>query len=120
MAPVLLSNLICSRNVLTATHTESQGKSQLTMTSKIMRCERSNIVYYLSRNYLVLKAEVKLYVSTKGNDQYVLSPMKIPRGPLCGKANDEYRKFLMEELSKTSDLPNSDAADICPLFEKVI
>lgn len=61
-----------------------------------------------------------MYVSTKGNDEYVLSPMRVPRGPLCAKINDDYKKFAMPELSTTSDLPNSDAADICPLFEKVI
>lgn len=63
---------------------------------------------------------MKMYVSTKGNDDYVLSRMRLPRGPLCAKANDDYKKFLMQELSTTSDLPNSDAADICPLFKKVI
>lgn len=62
---------------------------------------------------------MKIYVSSKGNDQYVMSPLKIARAPFCAKINDDYRKFLMKELSTTSDLPNSDEADICPLFVKV-
>lgn len=91
------------------------------MTSRITRWVNFLIIS-VNRTYLLIipKAEVKLYVSTKGNDQYVLSPMKLPRAPLCEKANNDYRKFIMKELSTTSDLPSSDAADICPLFEKVI
>lgn len=54
-----------------------------------------------------------------GNDQYVLLPLKIKRGPLCKSANVQYRKYFMKELSSASDLPNSDAEDICPLFMKV-
>lgn len=62
---------------------------------------------------------MKVYVSAQGNGQYILSPLKIVRGPLCTRINDEYRKYLMKELKTTSDLPNSDADNICPLFEKV-
>lgn len=68
------------------------------------------------KNY---EAEVKVYLSAKGNDQYVMSPLKIARGPFCAKINDDYRKFLMKELGTTSDLPSSDADDLCPLFVKV-
>lgn len=67
----------------------------------------------------MFKGEVKVYLSAIGNDQYVMSPLKIPRGPLCKKINEDYRKYLMKELSTASDLPNSDDEDICPLFVKV-
>lgn len=75
--------------------------------------------YFKIKKSFMFKGEVKVYVSAKGNDQYILSPLKIPRGPLCSKINDDYRKFLMKELGTTSDLPSSDDEDICPLFVKV-
>lgn len=65
------------------------------------------------------KVEAKLYFDANGNGDYVLLPARKLRAPVCDVVNDEYRKSVMETYSKTSDLPNSDDKDICPLFEKV-
>lgn len=70
-------------------------------------------------NILLPQVEAKLYFDASGNGDYVLHPLKKPRTTVCNVLNDEYRKYVMESYSKTSDFPNSDDKDICPLFEKV-
>lgn len=67
----------------------------------------------------MFQLEMKWYISVSGNDQYILIPLKIQRGPLCTKVNAQYRKYLMKELASASDLPNSDTEDLCPMFVKV-
>lgn len=78
---------------------------------------------YICHSYLIaktlLQVEVKVYVSSLGNDQYILYPFKISRTPVCKVINNEYRKYLMDEFTKTSDLPASNDDDMCPLFLKV-
>lgn len=57
----------------------------------------------------------------EGNEPYVTSPLKIVRDNFCTKMNKEYRKFVMNDLRKTSDFPWSDdeSENICKKFEKV-
>lgn len=68
----------------------------------------------------MLQVEVKMYYSASGNDDYVLHPLKKPLTPVCDTCNDEYRKYLMKSFSRTTDMPNSEDEDICPLFVQVI
>lgn len=59
--------------------------------------------------------------SPDGNDPWVQGAVKIVRDKLCTKFNNEYRKFLMNDLKETSDFPfsDNDADDLCEKFEKV-
>lgn len=62
-----------------------------------------------------------VYHSSNGGNDWKLSAVRLPRGPLCAKMNVEYRKFLMNELHKVSKLPYSEDIneDICPTIVKV-
>lgn len=67
-----------------------------------------------------VQAEVVIYHSALRNNIYKLVPFKVPEGPLCDKINQEYRKYLMNELHAVSDMPFSedDAENLCAHFVK--
>lgn len=64
-------------------------------------------------------AGVNIYYSQNGaNANFVRSPINIQSGPLCDKFNNEYRKFIMSQMAKSSDLPVADKGDMCELIEQ--
>lgn len=63
--------------------------------------------------------ELKVYYSAKGDDDYKLHRLKKPRTPMCDAINDDYRAYFMTACNTSTDLPNSEDGDICPLFEQV-
>lgn len=62
-----------------------------------------------------------MFYSPNNNNQWVSSPLKIARGPLCAKINEDYRKFFMHDIHDSSTFPYSKdpSEDLCPLFEVV-
>lgn len=64
---------------------------------------------------------MKILHSTNGGIDWKAAPIKLPRGKLCDKANDDYRKYLMADLHPVSDLPFSESKSetICDKFTKV-
>lgn len=65
--------------------------------------------------------EVVAYVSVNGNNQYVKSPLGLPRKPVCELLNKEYPKSMMEDLKDCCNFPyvKDKNADICSLFYPV-
>lgn len=64
---------------------------------------------------------MEIWHSAQGNGKFVLTPYKIPRGPMCTSLNKDYRKFLMDDLKGVSNLPYSEdpLEDLCPQFYNV-
>lgn len=66
------------------------------------------------------QSEVLFYHSALRNNVYQLFPISMPEGPLCPKVEKSYRKYLMKDAHKISDLPYSEdaSANLCAMFEK--
>lgn len=65
---------------------------------------------------------IQVYHSSKGNNQYVVSPIKIPPQPYCEFLNKVYRKYIMNDMKEpVSDFPHTDdeTVSLCGLMEKV-
>lgn len=65
---------------------------------------------------------VQVYHSSKGNNQYIMSPFKIPPQPYCEFINKVYRKYLMHDLKEpVSNFPynEDETVNLCNLMEKV-
>lgn len=58
--------------------------------------------------------EVKVFHSSMGNNQFVLYPLRIAPTPVCEFMKNEYKTYLADDLSTTSDFPQEDS-DLCPL-----
>lgn len=71
--------------------------------------------------YIYIQAEIEFWHSAVGNNQWQLTPYRVPRKPICEFFNGEYKKLLMEDLHKVSKLPFSenDKEDICPQLLRV-
>lgn len=63
---------------------------------------------------------MKLLYSSQGSEDYVSSPFNVPRANICKTINQEYRKYMMKEMSNASNFPSTDDADqdLCAMFEK--
>lgn len=68
------------------------------------------------------KTDVKMYYSANGGNDWKPSPINLGRGSLCTKINEIYRKYLMDDMHKVSNLPYTEDAKepLCDKFEKVI
>lgn len=67
--------------------------------------------------------EVRAFHSAQGNNQFTLSPLRVPPQPYCEFINKFYRKYLMESLKEpVSDFPytSNEAENVCNFFEKVL
>ncbi|KAJ6636976.1 hypothetical protein Bhyg_09702 [Pseudolycoriella hygida] len=64
------------------------------------------------------EAELKIYHSAPDSSKFVLSPFKLPRIPIDKALNNDYRKYLMNQVHEFSDLPYSEdeTEDIYPKF----
>lgn len=72
-------------------------------------------------NLMGIESELLIYHQPKGGNRFVLTPYKLPRGNICQSLNNDYRKFLMEDLHMFSNLPYSDdeTEDLCQKFQNV-
>lgn len=58
------------------------------------------------RMFFLLKCEAKVYYSSKGNNQYTLSPYKIPRDSCCNHLETAMWRSIEKDLRKSSDIPD--------------
>lgn len=56
-----------------------------------------------------------IYHSSKGNNQYVKSPFRIPSTTFCNFLNTYYKTYFMEAAKSATDAPYSKdkSADLC-------
>lgn len=69
-----------------------------------------------------MQAELLVFHDPKLNGVYNQYPFKLARKSVCDMINVEYRKYIMNDLRDTTNLPyTSDKnANLCKMFELVI
>lgn len=78
-------------------------------TSYVLNVEYENFVD-IDENYEI---EVKIYYNRLNNNQYNLSPMRIPRSPYCAVAQKFYPMLASSATNDTSNMYDSDGR-ACP------
>lgn len=65
--------------------------------------------------------EINVDFSIDRNAPYIKSPIKIVRDSLCTKVNNDYRKYVMNDMHTKSNMPWTDdeGEDLCTKYEKV-
>lgn len=79
-------------------------------------------LHYYSNNwkkYFLFQCELKVYYSSKGNNQFVLLPYKIQRTTCCKFFESYYWKVIEKALADTSDLPKREGNEPICLKYKV-
>lgn len=73
------------------------------------------------QNVPSLQAEVSVYYSSNGGNDWKVTPIKMPRGKFCERLENDYRKFVMKGLHAVSNMPYTEDPNekLCPMFTKV-
>lgn len=67
-----------------------------------------------------LQTSVDAYVSSKGNNQYMRLPMRVPKMDMCSYLNNQYRKYIMPSMKPpAADYFYTDVKgkDICQMMK---
>lgn len=60
--------------------------------------------------------EINFYYNRMNNNQYIRSPLRVPKGSLCNTIEKYYRTYVMKYIQDYSNLPQYEPpATFCPL-----